>query len=108
SKFGSDKLQPFRALARYTLMAKEGTPFFGRVEVEGGQFETDTSAQGIGSKGFDLAARVTGGAATRIFEKTLFVASIGAVTRYQHGSAEGGAPSLGIFGAIANAELEYR
>ena len=108
SKFGSDKLQPLRALARYTVMAKEGTPFFGRFELEGGQFETDTSAQGLGSKGFDVAARVSAGAATRIFEHTLFVATIGAITRFQHGSAQGGAPTLGIFGAMANAELEYR
>ena len=108
SRFGSDKLQPLRALARYTVMAKEGTPFFGRFEVEGGQFETDTNSQGIGSKGYDVAARVSGGAATRIFEHTLFIASLGALTRYQHGSAQGGAPTIGIFGALANAELEYR
>ena len=108
SKFGSDKLQPLRALARYTVMAKEGTPFFGRFELEGGQFETDTSREGLGSKGFDLAGRVSAGAATRIFEHTLFVATIGVISRYQHGSAEGGAPSIGIWGAMANAELEYR
>ena len=108
SKFGSDKLQPLRALARYTVMAKEGTPFFGRFEIEGGQFETDTSSQGIGSRGFDVAVRVSGGAATRIFEHTLFIASLGAITRYQHGSAQGGAPTIGIYGALANAELEYR
>jgi hypothetical protein len=108
SKFGSDNFQPLRGLARYTFMAAEGTAFFGRIEAEGGQFATDTSAQGIGSKGWDVAARLTGGAATRIWEKTLFIASIGAITRYQHGSAEGGAPTIGMFGVMAAAELEYR
>lgn len=106
SKFGSDKFQPLRGLARYTVMAKEGTPFFGRFELEGGQFESDD--QGIGSRGFDVVARVTGGAGTRIFDRTLFTASFGAITRYQRGSAEGGAPRLGAFGAMANAELNYR
>ena len=41
SQFGSDKLQPLRAMGRYTVMAKEGTPFFGRVELEGGTFQSD-------------------------------------------------------------------
>jgi hypothetical protein len=108
SKFGSDKLQPLRGLARYTVMAKEGTPFFGRFELEGGQFETDTQNLNVGSKGYDLTGRVMGGAATRLFPGVLFVAAVGGITRYQHGSAVGGAPTIGQFGVVANAEIEYR
>src|SRR5207244_11791757 len=40
AKFGSDSLQPFRGLARYTMRLAEDKPYFGRFEVEGGRFET--------------------------------------------------------------------
>ena len=107
-KFGSDKLQPLRMLARYTGIAKEGTPFFGRAELEGGTFQTDTESRGVGSSGYDIAGRFSFGAATRLFEGVLFIASVGGLVRYQHGAATGGAPTLGNFGILANAEVEYR
>jgi len=106
SHLGSDKFQFLRALGRYTAMAKEGTPFFGRIEVEGGQFETD--AQLVGSRGYDFAGRFTAGAATRLFPNLLFVSTLGPIVRYQHGSAVGGAPSIGNFGIMVSVELEYR
>ncbi len=108
SKFGSDNFQPLRGLARYTVMAREGTPFFGRFEIEGGEFQTDQKNQFFGSNGYDFAGRVVGGAATRLSAGVLFIASLGVISRYTHGAANGGAPTIGIFGALANAEIEWR
>jgi len=88
AKFGSDSLQPLRGLARYTFRIREDKPFFGRVEVEGGRFETDN--QGLGSTGVVL------------------VASAGAITRYEVGRSANGAPTIGVFGLDSNIELSYR
>ena len=108
SKFGSDKFQPLRGLARYTVMAKEGAPFFGRFELEGGQFQTDQQNQFFGSNGYDFTGRIVGGASTRLFPGVLFIAGVGVISRYTHGAANGGSPTIGIFGAVASAELEWR
>jgi hypothetical protein len=112
SQFGSNKLQPLRGLARYTVMANEGAPFFGRFELEGGQYQTDKQTDAHlftgSSNGYDFTARVVGGAATRLSPGVLFIASLGGISRYTHGGANGGAPSLGIFGVVANAEVEWR
>ena len=64
SQFGSDKLQPLRFLGRYTARFSPTKPYFGRLEIEGGRFETED--QGIGSTGADLTARLLAGTATRI------------------------------------------
>jgi len=106
AKFGSDSLQPLRGLARYTFRIREDKPFFGRVEVEGGRFETDN--QGLGSTGLDWTARLLFGAATRISPGVVLVASAGAITRYEVGRSANGAPTIGVFGLDSNIELSYR
>ena len=107
AKFGSDTLQPFRALGRYTttLLAEK---LMVRAEIEGGQFQTDTERQHLGSNGVDLTGRLLIGTATRISPGFIVTGSAGLITRYQWGRAEGGAPRIGIFGATSNAEFEYR
>src|SRR5205823_4186712 len=72
TRFGSDSLQPLRGLVRYTLRIIKDKPFFGRVEVEGGRFETQN--QGLGSSGVDWTARVLVGAATRISSGVVLIA----------------------------------
>jgi len=106
SQFGSDKLQPLGFLARYTLQLSPNRPYFGRIEVEGGRFETED--QGIGSSGADVTARLLVGAATRVTSGVLLVANAGLLTRYQWGKAVGGAPTIGIWGVDSNIELEVR
>jgi hypothetical protein len=106
SKFGSDSLQPLRGLARYTFHIKKDTPFFGRLEVEGGRFETDN--QGLGSTGVDWTGRVLVGAGTRISPGVVLVASAGLITRYEVGKSANGAPKIGVFGLDSNIELSVR
>jgi hypothetical protein len=107
SEFGSDRLQPFRALGRYTSTLF-GEKLLARAEIEGGQFETDTQGAHLGSRGFDVTGRVLGGTATRISPGFTLTASAGLITRYQTGSKDGGAPQIGFFGVTSNAEAEYR
>ena len=107
SRFGSDKLQLLRALGRYTTTFLD-EHLLGRVEVEGGQFQSDTQGQNLGTNGYDVTLRLLGGTATRISQGFIITASAGFITRYQRGRAVGGAPNLGIFGATSNVELEYR
>ena len=109
TKFGSDKLSPLRFLARYTHLFDENMPFVGRIEVEGGEFKSDIqSTQFYGSTGADLTGRATFGAATRITQGVTVLASLGAITRYQYGKVQGGAPTVGLFGAVSNMEFEFR
>ena len=106
AKFGSDSLQPLRGLLRYTMRITEDKPFFGRVELEGGRFETENVQ--LGSTGVDWTARVLVGAATRITSGVILIASAGLITRYEVGRSQGGAPTIGIFGLDSNIELEMR
>jgi hypothetical protein len=106
SRFGSDSLQPLRGLARYTVRLGEDKPYFGRVELEGGRFETENL--GLGSTGVDWTVRVLVGAATRITSGVILIASAGLLTRYEVGRSQGGAPTIGIFGLDSNIELEMR
>ena len=107
--FGSDKFQPLRLLARYTFAFSEQVPFVGRVEAEGGRFQTDHDrATTYGSDGYDFTVRALAGAATRITPGFTVFASAGVLNRYQHGYAKGGAPTVGVFGAVSNFELEFR
>jgi len=106
AKFGSDSLQPLRGLLRYTMRLTEDKPFFGRVELEGGRFETENVQ--LGSTGVDWTARVLVGAATRITSGVILIASAGLITRYEVGRSQGGAPTIGIFGLDSNIELEMR
>ena len=111
TKFGSDKVSPLRFLARYTRLFDETMPFIGRFEAEGGEFKSDNQdpkSQFIGSTGADLTVRATIGAATRITQGFTILASLGAITRYQYGKVQGGAPTIGVFGAVSNMELEFR
>lgn len=108
SEFGSDKLQPFRALGRYTttLFSEK---LLARAEIEGGQFQSDAQGTNLGSNGFDLTARALGGTATRISQGFTVTASAGLLTRYQRGTeAAGGAPRIGLLGVTSNADFEFR
>jgi hypothetical protein len=108
SKFGSDKLQPFRALGRYTTTFFKGK-FLARAEVEGGRFQTDTEGVHLGSDGYDITARLLGGTATQVLPGFTVVASAGFLSRYQHGTGlSNGAPQIGVFGVTSNAEVEYK
>jgi hypothetical protein len=106
SSFGSDTFQPLRAIGRFTWQLLGDKPFFGRVEVEGGRFETED--QGIGSTGTDVTGRLLAGAATRVTSGVLLIAGAGFLTRYQYGHATGGAPTIGMFGVASNIELDVR
>jgi hypothetical protein len=106
TRFGSDSLQPLRGLVRYTLRIIKDKPFFGRVEVEGGRFETQN--QGLGSSGVDWTARVLVGAGTRISSGVVLIASAGLLTRYEAGRSATGAPNIGVFGLDSNIELSIR
>ena len=105
--YGSDTFQPLRGLFRYT-----GTLFneqvMARVELEGGRFQTDPEHTSLGSTGADVVFRATLGTATRIVPGLVVTGSAGLLTRYQSGKAEGGAPQLGFFGVMSNADVEYR
>ncbi|GAC1595376.1 MAG: hypothetical protein NVS4B10_03780 [Myxococcales bacterium] len=105
--FGSDKLQALRLLARATYAFSERAPFVGRVELEGGEFRTDAEEGTFGSNGYDFTLRGLAGAATRISPGFTVLASAGLITRYQHGYASGGAPTVGLAGAVSNMELEF-
>ncbi len=107
-KFGSDKLQALRGLARYTFLFDPDIPFVGRVELEGGQFKSDSQYAFAGSTGTDFTLRAMVGAATRITSRFTVFASVGAITRYQYGRASGGAPTIGVLGVLSNMELEFR
>jgi hypothetical protein len=113
SRFGSDKLQPFRFLGRYTTMFFDDR-LLARAEVEGGQFQTDTQASTnpnnvlLGSDGYDVTARLLGGTAVRLGPGVVLTGSAGFITRYQGGRAESGAPRMGAFGFTSNLELEHR
>lgn len=104
--FGSDKFQALRFLGRYTTNLHDS--LFARAELEGGEFQSDTSATALGTEGYDVTARLLGGTAVRVTPGFLITASAGLITRYQRGRAVGGAPTIGIFGATSNIELEYR
>lgn len=107
SQFGSDTFQPFRALGRYTTTLLN-EKLMVRAEIEGGQFQTDTQRQYLGSNGVDLTGRLVIGTATRISPGFTVTGSAGLITRYQWGRAAGGAPRIGILGATSSAEFEYR
>jgi hypothetical protein len=107
TQFGSEKLQPLRLLGRYTTHLLHEN-FFGRVEMEGGTFQTDTQGPSIGSDGWDFTARFLAGSATRVTEGLIVTASAGLITRYQRGRGVSGVPSIGAFGAGSNVEIEYR
>jgi hypothetical protein len=105
--FGSDKFQSLRFLGRYTTgLFRES--LFARAELEGGEFQSDSTSTTLGTEGYDVTARLLGGTATRITPGFVITASAGMITRYQRGRAVGGAPSIGIFGATSNIEFEYR
>jgi hypothetical protein len=106
SQFGSDTWQPLRGLGRFTFQLLHDKPFFGRVEVEGGRFQTGD--QGIGSTGADVTGRLLAGAATRVTSGVLLIAGAGLLTRFQYGRANGGAPTIGMFGIASNIELDVR
>lgn len=112
AKFGSDKVQPLRLMASYTRSLDELAPFVGRIEVEGGQFSTDDEGSGpglfAGSTGAEWIGRLTVGASTKVFSGFNILGSIGFFSRYQWGRASGGAPTLGVFGAVASSELQFR
>jgi hypothetical protein len=106
SPFGSETLQPARVLGRFTFQLLENKPFFGRVEAEGGRF--DTSQAALGSSGADVTGRLLAGAATRITSGVLLIAGAGLLTRYEWGRPTGGAPTIGMFGVASNLELDVR
>jgi hypothetical protein len=105
--FGSDKLQALRFLGRYTFAFSQRAPFVGRVELEGGEFRTDAEKGTFGSNGYDFTLRGLAGASTRISPGFTVLASAGLITRYQHGYANGGAPTIGLVGVVSNMELEF-
>jgi hypothetical protein len=108
SKFGSDVLQPFRALGRYTTTFLN-EKFLARAEIEGGRFQTDTQGVNLGSDGWDVTARLLGGTATQVAPGFTIIGSAGLLTRYQHGTGvSSGAPEIGLFGVTSNAEFAYR
>lgn len=105
--YGSDTFQPLRGLFRYTgTLVNE--QLMARVELEGGRFQTDPEHTSLGSTGADVVFRATLGTATRIVPGLVVTGSAGLLTRYQSGRAEGGAPQLGFFGVMSNADVEYR
>jgi len=106
SKFGSEAFEPARGLARFTFRLVGDKPFFGRVEVEGGRFET-SQAQ-LGSEGADITGRFLAGAATRLTSGVVLTAGAGVLTRYEWGRPTGGAPTFGMFGIASNLELDVR
>jgi hypothetical protein len=105
--FGSDKFLALRGLGRYTTNLFHDSLFM-RAEVEGGEFTSDTHGTTLGTDGYDLTARLLGGAATKISAGFIVTAGAGLITRYQRGRAVGGAPSIGFFGATSNVEVQYR
>jgi hypothetical protein len=112
-QFSSDKLSALRFLVRYTHLFDEKMPFVGRVELEGGEFKSDQQADSastfnVGSTGIDVTGRLLVGAATRVSPGFTVVGSLGGIIRYQYGKAQGGAPTMGSYGAVANMELEFR
>jgi hypothetical protein len=108
-KFGSDSLQANRFLLRYTHLFDELQPFVGRVELEGGEFRTDAADVFFpGSVGTDWTARAMGGAAQRLSQGITIFGTAGIISRYQHGKVSGGSPTVGVVGAVANSELEFR
>ncbi|TMA32662.1 MAG: hypothetical protein E6J88_01960 [Deltaproteobacteria bacterium] len=108
SQFGSDKLQLFRGLARYTTTAFN-EKLLARAEIEGGQFQTDTQKARLGSNGVDVTVRLLGGTATKISPGFTITGSAGLITRYQWGTeAASGAPRIGLLGVTSNAEFELR
>lgn len=108
SEFGSDKLQFGRGLLGYTTKLLDDKQFLGRVELEGGQFQSDPEGKRLGTDGYDVALRLLGGAATRISQGITLIASAGLLTRYQRGRAVGGAPEIGLWGAVTNLEVTVR
>jgi hypothetical protein len=110
SQFGSDKVQPLRALVRYTTTLL-GEKLLARAELEGGEFKSDTQNvpnRLLGADGYDLTLRLLGGTATKISSGFTVTASAGLLTRRQWGRASGGAPSIGVLGVTSNVEFEYR
>jgi hypothetical protein len=105
--FGSDTFLALRGLGRYTTHLFHESLFM-RAELEGGEFTSDTRGTTLGTEGYDVTARLLGGAATRITTGLVVTAGAGLITRYQRGRAVGGAPSIGVFGATSNVELQYR
>ena len=106
SKFGSESFEPGRGLARFTFQLLGDKPFFGRVEVEGGQFKTSEAR--LGSTGADITGRFLAGAATRISSGIVLTAGAGVLTRYEWGRPTGGVPTIGMFGVASNLELDVR
>src|SRR5205823_12348410 len=80
SKFGSEAFEPARGLARFTFRLVGDKPFFGRVEVEGGRFETSQAR--LGSAGADSTGRFLAGAATRRTSGVVLTPGAGVVLRY--------------------------
>jgi len=107
SRFGSDKAQLLRILGRYTTRLLDDK-LLTRLEIEGGQFESDDEGARLGSNGYDVTGRVLFGGTNRLSSDLVIVASAGLLTRYQRGRAVGGAPSLGVFGVTSNIEFEVR
>jgi opacity protein-like surface antigen len=108
-KFGSDKWQTARALARFTYQLHNSIPFVGRLEVEGGQFKTDNQNSVFnGSTGTDLTGRAMFGVASRLSSGLTVLATVGVISRYQYGRPRGGIPNIGVLGALSNMELEFR
>jgi len=106
SRFGSESFEPGRGLARFTFQILGEKPFFGRIEVEGGQFKTSEAR--LGSTGADLTGRFLAGAATRITSGVVLTAGAGVLTRYEWGRPTGGVPTIGMFGVASNLELDVR
>jgi len=108
-KFGSDKWQTARVLARFTYQLHNSIPFVGRLEVEGGQFKTDNQNSVFnGSIGTDFTGRAMFGVANRLTSGLTVLATVGAISRYQYGRPRGGIPNIGVLGALSNMELEFR
>jgi len=108
SQFGSDKLQLGRGLVGFTGRLIPGKQYLARVELEGGQFQSDSQGLFKGSDGYDLVLHLLAGAATRVSEGVNIVASVGLLTRYQRGRAVGGAPEVGFLGGASNMEINFR
>lgn len=106
--FGSDRLQAERGLLRYTFAFSEALPLVARAEVEGGRFQTDQERSTYGSNGSDLTVRALAGAGARLTSGLTLLVAAGALTRYQHGYANGGAPTVGVLGVVSNFELSLR
>jgi hypothetical protein len=106
SQFSSESFAPARGLARFTFQIVADKPFFGRLEVEGGQVKTSEAA--LGSTGADVTGRFLAGAATRITSGVVLTAGAGFLTRYEWGKPSGGVPTIGMFGVASNLELDIR